>query len=223
MLKRSTRIVLCLALIGTNVHVPPIAEASATLRSATQSILDQQALTPAALWQRSTYQVPVVKPVLRSAHTLLKIGSQKNFRSVFHSIQEGEIHAGPLRFSVTLGFNDHGVAEYLRIGTLEIVNEDYVRQQTPGATIHADVIRLHGPLTFAPYAAPLIADMIRHQNRFQDAVVEDIGTGHGLLAAVALRLGAKRVIGIDLDKDALARAKKDLGAAFWEQAMDAVE
>jgi ribosomal protein L11 methyltransferase len=54
-----------------------------------------------------------------------------------------------------------------------------------------------------------LALMATEQNVFPGAAVVDVGTGSGVLAIAALRLGAGRAIGTDLDEAALGAAREN--------------
>lgn len=61
---------------------------------------------------------------------------------------------------------------------------------------------------------PEIAAHITHQARLQGDLerrVVDLGTGTGMLAIAASLAGAERVVGIDVDSDALGLARKNAG------------
>jgi len=143
----------------------------------------------------------------------------------FGSITRGEVKSvnssDSTVTSVVIGYDV--LAHYLKVGEFRIVDTDYFSPEFLNRLPQENLIRLNGALDYADYAAPMIARMIEHRQEFQDAVVEDIGTGNGLLAAVSLALGAKRVIGIDLNERELGKAKATLGEGFVGIQEDAVQ
>ncbi len=57
------------------------------------------------------------------------------------------------------------------------------------------------------YTVPVIATMLANSESFHDAVVFDFGAGDGLLARLALRLGARRVVLVENEQRSIERAK----------------
>lgn len=73
----------------------------------------------------------------------------------------------------------------------------------------------HRENSISPYALSVIAAMLANAERFNGAVVFDAGAGDGLLARVALRLGAHRTVLIEKDPASLERARLLLAEDDW--------
>ncbi|MFH1800783.1 MAG: response regulator [Candidatus Omnitrophota bacterium] len=109
---------------------------------------------------------------------------------------------------------------YLRIGPLVILSKDVDAKENekifqglrrmPGLI----VLRMNARLYFNKYTKAVLGAMLVHD--FRDELVEDIGTGPGVLALASLEMGARRVAGIDKDPAKLLEAKAELERYGYE-------
>jgi len=99
--------------------------------------------------------------------------------------------------SFVLGANNLRFYEYLRIGSLIFITPELKSSLQMQSFRTKNVIELTGHLPFLDYCIPIIAAMLEQD--FNNKVVWDYGTGNGVLGMAAMRLGAKRVIGVDSD------------------------
>jgi hypothetical protein len=103
------------------------------------------------------------------------------------------------------------------LSATELMRHTEILKQRFGALYseNAGNILFYNPMTYDysvsmplnAYVMGIIGGMLANSNRFKEALVFDEGAGDGLLARVALRLGAARAVLIDNDSDALSRAR----------------
>jgi len=142
-------------------------------------------------------------------------------------------------YEVETGIAQNGEVKVMRLGPLVFI----VLNQPPEATDLAKRIRAlkdqlkdlklykdnaanvffvapayyHQVSSISPFARSVIGAMLANAQNFKGAVVFDVGAGDGLLARVALRLGAQRIVLIENDRVSLERGQFLLAEDEWAQ------
>ena len=118
------------------------------------------------------------------------------------------VKAGDRHLPVTYDHN-----QYLRVGSFAIVQRSFVKNH-PSILSRVEMDQLFVVDRFPAHPSHLIPVLAAlHDMDLADAVVEDDGTGTGILAMIALRMGARRVLAIDSDVELLKDAHKNLSNA----------
>lgn len=135
------------------------------------------------------------------------------------TFKETDVQIGEMAISVV--YSDDMPMSYLRVGPLLALRPE----GAPGNGVAVDKKMLAelragnygfispGGVTYGPYVIPFLAAMQANAGRIVDALVEDDGAGNGFLTWAALRLGAKRVVAVERDPDAVDEMRMILGAA----------
>lgn len=139
-----------------------------------------------------------------------------NPRLVF---KEAEVPVGGMVIPVV--YSDDVPMSYLRVGPLLALRPE----ESSGNGVMVDEKSLAelragnfgfvspGGITYGHYVVPFLAAMQANAGHFVDALVEDDGAGNGFLTWAALRLGARRVVAIERDANAVDELRMILGAA----------
>ncbi|MBI3320908.1 MAG: glycogen/starch synthase, partial [Candidatus Omnitrophica bacterium] len=128
------------------------------------------------------------------------------------AVERGKIVVGRRRQEFVADLNVH--PQYMRVGPVMVMT-DAVNIPDEVATQARDRLVLTvRSLDYDTYTAAVMAGML--EQNFTEAIVEDDGTGNGVLALLALRLGARRVVGIDSDREALVDAEAALREAGYQ-------
>ncbi|MCR4337682.1 MAG: 50S ribosomal protein L11 methyltransferase, partial [Candidatus Omnitrophica bacterium] len=151
------------------------------------------------------------KETIAVADVTLEMGNWKDIEERIIRDNHLTVERGVVMVDQGVGFEtvmDVGEAasRYLRVGSRVIVSKDVTIDPAVIKAYLNQIIVLENPHVYSPYALTVIASLLAIRNQLKGQVVEFDGVGVGIPALVALRLGARRVVGIDYDPDAIQEA-----------------
>jgi len=157
---------------------------------------------------------------------IIKVGNQ--IKEMFHFYAPEEEHeriyvdGDEYRTYERLGKDmpEYFANKFLRVGNIIFVDSEYkfaIKNKIP-SEYHEHIIFINA-LEFnlyneaiINYVSSIIASILYSKDKIKDKTILDIGTGGGILGILALKLGARKIIGIDKDKNVLERVVYSLEA-----------
>ncbi len=124
-------------------------------------------------------------------------------------VSRGIVTAGQNTLDIIREERESMFGRYLRVGPVLIISNTLKIPEAIKSQLDKGlIVTVAGQIGYDRYLISMIAAML--QQDFRNKIVEDDGTGDGTLALIALKLGARRVIGIDYDEGQLKLFQKKL-------------
>ncbi|MFA6378517.1 MAG: methyltransferase domain-containing protein, partial [Candidatus Omnitrophota bacterium] len=98
------------------------------------------------------------------------------------------------------------ICRYLRVGPIVVMTNDLIVSEELNDFKNNSAVVVEGDLSFREHLVPVIAAMLGQD--LKGKIIKDYGTGNGALSLVALRLGAKMVVGVEVVESEIQKAKR---------------
>jgi hypothetical protein len=118
---------------------------------------------------------------------------------------KSEIQAGEETLPILIGEIDHQVFR-IGIGPLQVVDQSLVPAPLAALIRKEPIVLVEGPLHYANYLVPVLANLWEIRSTLAGATIFEDGIGSGVAGLTALRLGARRLVGIDNERSDLLKA-----------------